>query len=43
MTSFHEYKNKYENLMMERTDSGILTVTMHTDGGSHIHTGKAHP
>jgi enoyl-CoA hydratase/carnithine racemase len=27
---------------MERTDSGILTVTMHTNGGSHIHTGKAH-
>lgn len=42
MTSFHEYKNKYENLMMERTDSGILTVTMHTNGGSHIHTGIAH-
>ncbi len=42
MTSFHEYKNKYENLMMERTDTGILTVTMHTNGGSHIHTGIAH-
>ncbi|MGL5807914.1 MAG: enoyl-CoA hydratase/isomerase family protein [Xenococcaceae cyanobacterium] len=27
---------------MERTDSGVLTVTMHTNGGSHIHTGKAH-
>lgn len=35
MTSFHEYKNKYE-LMMERTD-GILTLTMHANGGSHIH------
>lgn len=42
MTNFHEYKDKYENLKMERTDSGILTVTMHTNGGSHIHTGKAH-
>ncbi|MCC5670044.1 enoyl-CoA hydratase/isomerase family protein [Nostoc sp. CHAB 5784] len=42
MASFDTYKDKYENLRMERTDSGILTVTMHTNGGSHIHTGKAH-
>lgn len=42
MTHFNDYKNKYENLKLERTDSGILTVTMHTNGGSHIHTGKAH-
>ena len=42
MTHFNEYKDKYENLKLERTESGILTVTMHTNGGSHIHTGKAH-
>ncbi len=42
MSHFDVYKNQYENLRMERTDSGILTVTMHTNGGSHIHTGKAH-
>jgi enoyl-CoA hydratase/carnithine racemase len=42
MASFDIYKNRYENLRMERTDSGILTVTMHTNGGSHIMTGKSH-
>jgi enoyl-CoA hydratase/carnithine racemase len=42
MANFDTYKDRYENLQMERTDTGILTVTMHTSGGSHIHTGKAH-
>ena len=42
MSSFDTYKDKYENLRMERTEEGILTITMHTKGGSHIHTGKAH-
>ncbi len=42
MLKFDEYANKYENLRMERTPSGILTVMMHTNGGSHVHTGKAH-
>lgn len=42
MASFDTYKDRYENLHMERTDSGILTVTMHTDGGSHVMTGKSH-
>ncbi|HAJ63224.1 MAG TPA: enoyl-CoA hydratase/isomerase family protein [Cyanobacteria bacterium UBA8543] len=42
MASFDTYKDRYENLRMERTDSGILTVTMHTNGGSHIMTGKSH-
>lgn len=39
---FEDYKDKYENLKMERTNTGILTVTMHTNGGSHIMTGKSH-
>ncbi|MBD6617783.1 enoyl-CoA hydratase/isomerase family protein [Komarekiella sp. 'clone 1'] len=42
MASFDTYKDRYENLRMERTDSGILTVTMHTNGESHIMTGKSH-
>lgn len=42
MSDFDQYSNRYENLRMERTPNGILTVTMHTNGGSHIHTGKAH-
>ncbi len=39
---FEDYKDKYESLRMERTPSGILTVALHTNGGPHIHTGKAH-
>jgi enoyl-CoA hydratase/carnithine racemase len=42
MSDFDQYSNRYENLRMERTPNGILTVTMHTNGGSHIHIGKAH-
>jgi enoyl-CoA hydratase/carnithine racemase len=36
------YFNSYENLAMERTDSGILTVRLHTDGGPIVFTGQAH-
>jgi enoyl-CoA hydratase/carnithine racemase len=36
------YFNSYENLAMERTESGILTVRLHTDGGPIIFTGQTH-
>ena len=36
------YFTRYENLAMERTDSGILTVRFHTDGGPIVFTGQAH-
>jgi enoyl-CoA hydratase/carnithine racemase len=36
------YATKYDNFKLERTAAGILTVTLHTDGKSHVHTGKAH-
>ena len=39
---FKSYADKYENFKLERTESGILTVTLHTGGKSHVHTGKAH-
>lgn len=39
--TFVDYQDKYENLKLERTDSGILTITMHTNGSSHLHTGTA--
>lgn len=42
MSNFEQYSQRYENLRMERTSSGVLTVTMHTNDASHIHTGKAH-
>jgi len=34
MANFDTYKDKYENLLLERTDSGILTITMHTQAKS---------
>ena len=40
--NFADYKDKYENFKMERTETGILTVTMHTNGGAHTMTGKSH-
>jgi enoyl-CoA hydratase/carnithine racemase len=36
------YFNNYENLAMQRTESGILTVRLHTNGGPIVFTGKAH-
>ena len=36
------YFNRYENLAMERTDSGILTVRFHTAGGPIVFTGQTH-
>ncbi len=36
------YFNRYENLAMERTDSGVLTVRFHTDGGPIVFTGQTH-
>jgi enoyl-CoA hydratase/carnithine racemase len=36
------YFNSYENLAMERTGSGILTVRLHTDGGPIVFTGQTH-
>jgi enoyl-CoA hydratase/carnithine racemase len=42
MTTFDDYKDRYETLALERTDSGVLTVRMHTGGGPHTHNGLAH-
>jgi enoyl-CoA hydratase/carnithine racemase len=36
------YFNHYQNLAMERTDSGILTLRLHTDGGPIVFTGQTH-
>jgi enoyl-CoA hydratase/carnithine racemase len=34
VTKFEEYRDKYENYVLEKTDDGILLMRMHTDGGS---------
>src|SRR5947209_15731413 len=36
------YFDSYQNLAMERTESGILTVRLHTDGGPIVFTGQTH-
>ena len=36
------YFDSYENLAIERTESGILTVRLHTDGGPIVFTGQTH-
>lgn len=39
---FEDYKDRYENVRMERSEDGILEVTLHTDGGPLIWTTTAH-
>ena len=42
MITLKDYADRYANLKIGRSDDGILTVTMHTNGGSHVHSGQAH-
>jgi len=37
-----KYENKYENIALSRTDDGVLTVTLHTEGKSLIWTAQSH-
>jgi enoyl-CoA hydratase/carnithine racemase len=37
-----EYAESYEHAKLERDESGVLLVTLHTNGGSLIWTAKAH-
>ena len=41
MSRFEEYRNKYDNIMMERRD-GILQITFHSDGDSLKWTAPTH-
>jgi enoyl-CoA hydratase/carnithine racemase len=42
MTQNTDYFYKYENLHMERTPSGVLTLRFHTNGGPITFTGTTH-
>ena len=42
MTHNPDYFCKYENLHMERTPSGVLTLRFHTNGGPITFTGTTH-
>lgn len=41
MSKLDEYANKYRNMAMERED-GVLKVSLHTNGGPFIFSGRAH-
>lgn len=40
--SFDDYATKYENVKLERDDSGILQVTIHSDGKPAVWTSRMH-
>ncbi|MHB8661110.1 MAG: enoyl-CoA hydratase/isomerase family protein [Acidimicrobiales bacterium] len=42
MSGTPDYFEKYENLRMERSPSGVLTLRFHTDGGAITFTGTTH-
>lgn len=41
-SSFDEYSKRYQNIRLERDEAGVLTVTVHTDGGSMVWTATTH-
>jgi enoyl-CoA hydratase/carnithine racemase len=42
MNDSRDYFNKYENFVVTRSPSGVLTVRFHTDGKEHTFTGTTH-
>jgi enoyl-CoA hydratase/carnithine racemase len=41
-STFEAYKDKYSFMKMDRDQDGILTATLHTDGGSWVFSNEAH-
>ena len=42
MATFEEYKGRYANIRMERSQKGILQITFHTEGGPLVWDGVVH-
>lgn len=42
MTRFADYQNSFANARLTRTDSGVLEVAFHTDGGKLVFNGHTH-
>lgn len=42
MNARHDYFDAFPNFALSRTDSGVLTVRFHTDGGPVVFTGDVH-
>jgi len=42
MTRFADYQNRFPNARLTRSDSGVLEVALHTDGGKLVFNGHTH-
>ena len=42
MSNFDAYKNSFPNARLTHSESGVLEVTLHTDGGKLIFNGHTH-
>jgi enoyl-CoA hydratase/carnithine racemase len=42
MHDIPDYFTRYENFVLSRSATGVLTVRFHTDGAEHIFTGTTH-
>ncbi|MFG1427958.1 enoyl-CoA hydratase/isomerase family protein [Roseixanthobacter glucoisosaccharinicivorans] len=42
MSTFNSYKNSFPNARLTRSESGVLEVALHTDGGKLIFNGHTH-
>jgi hypothetical protein len=42
MTQFASYRDSFPNAKVERSDSGVLEITMHTKGGTLVFDGHTH-
>jgi enoyl-CoA hydratase/carnithine racemase len=42
MTKFADYQHRFANARLTRSDSGVLEVALHTDGGKLVFNGHAH-
>lgn len=42
MTQFTDYQNRFPNARLTRSESGVLEVALHTDGGKLVFNGHTH-
>jgi enoyl-CoA hydratase/carnithine racemase len=42
MLGFDEYSQRFENIELERDEAGVITIRLHTEGGSLVYGDRAH-
>jgi enoyl-CoA hydratase/carnithine racemase len=42
MTQFTSYRHSFPNAKLERSDTGVLEITLHTNGGTLVFDGHTH-